>query len=214
VPNGRPWFKFWVADWCRETRFFSAEECGYLIRLQVEAWQSDPPGTLPADPDQLWRFAGAKSRKRFEALSKRVMQSFVLNDERYISKQLAPLYAEIEAIGCERRIAGTLGAKKRWQPNGKRMANAITLPEQTDGDTDSDENREETDPDSEKSKEGRLAPRSAWTAGGTGESRNPRKGYAWCYQRRSSPRKASNAKRTGREFNGPLGSLSQTANGS
>ena len=47
--NGRPWFKFYPADWLgsRLTRFLSPEQKGYLIQLKAEAWQSELCGSLP-----------------------------------------------------------------------------------------------------------------------------------------------------------------------
>jgi uncharacterized protein YdaU (DUF1376 family) len=147
--NGRPWFKFFPAEWLgsRETRFLAPEQRGYLIQLLAEAWQSEECGSLPADPEKLWRLAGAKSRRRFECCAEGVLQSFDLEDGRYWNRQLVSLYDDMEAIGTERRIAGTLGANKRWQKNGNCHHLAIAKRWQTDG--DSEEMRKEKETDSE-----------------------------------------------------------------
>jgi uncharacterized protein YdaU (DUF1376 family) len=138
MTNGRPWFKFFPAEWLgsRETRFLTPEQRGYLIQLVAEAWQSEPCGTLPADPEKLWRLAGARSRKQFERHAEAVLQSFSLDSGRYANQHLTSLYADIEATACERRIAGRVGAKKRWQMDSNPMTNAIKLASQTDGDTE------------------------------------------------------------------------------
>src|ERR1019366_9862617 len=118
----------------RDTRFLTPEERGYLIQLISEAWQSEPCGSLPADADKLWRLAGAKSRKQFEPHAEAVLQSFRLQDGRYWNQNLVSLYEEIEKTSIERRIAGSLGARKRWQTRSKPMANASEPIWQTDGD--------------------------------------------------------------------------------
>src|ERR1039458_8002670 len=150
--NGRPWFKFFPADWLgsRETRFLTPEERGYLIQLISEAWQSEPCGSLPADTDKLWRLAGAKSRKQFEPHAEAVLQSFYLEGERYWNQQLVSLHGDMEAIGAERRIAGKLGANKRWQNSGKRTANATDSRWQTDGDIEEIRKEKEKEVDPEK----------------------------------------------------------------
>lgn len=147
--NGRPWFKFFPADWLgsRQTRFLTPEQKGYLITLKAEAWQSEPCGSLPVEPDALWRLAGARSLKRFQKNAEAVMQCFRLEAGRYWDDELVSLYCDMESISTERRIAGNLGASARWR-NSKRMANAITLPKQTDGDIE--EMRKEKELDSEK----------------------------------------------------------------
>jgi hypothetical protein len=119
----------------------------------AEAWQSEPCGSLPDDPGTLWRLAGAKSRRRFESCAEAVLQSFDLEDGRYWNRQLVSLYDDMEAIGAERRIAGRLGASAKWG-RGKRMANAMTLPKQTDGDIE--EMRKEREVDSEKQLHGKA----------------------------------------------------------
>jgi uncharacterized protein YdaU (DUF1376 family) len=150
--NGRPWFKFFPADWLgsRETRFLTPEERGYLIQLISEAWQSEPCGSLPADTDNLWRLAGAKSRKQFEPHAEAVLQSFRLQDGRYWNQNLVSLYEEIEKTSIERRIAGSLGARKRWQTRSKPMANASETRWQTDGDIEEMRKEEEKEVDPEK----------------------------------------------------------------
>ena len=56
----------------------------------------------------------------------------------------------MEAIGAERRIAGKLGANKRWQNSGKRMANASDSRWQTDGDIEDIRKEKEKEVDPEK----------------------------------------------------------------
>jgi hypothetical protein len=120
-----------------------------LITLKAEAWQSEPCGSLPADLSALWLLAGATSLKRFQKNAEAVMGCFRLEDEHYWDDELVSLHSDMESISTERRIAGGLGASARWR-NGKRMANAMPLPEQTDGDIEEMRKEEEKEADSEK----------------------------------------------------------------
>src|ERR1039458_9360893 len=94
--NGRPWFKFFPADWLgsRETRFLTPEQRGYLITLKAEAWQSEPCGSLPADPSALWLLAGAASLKHFQKNAEAVMGCFRLEDEHYWDDELVSLHSD------------------------------------------------------------------------------------------------------------------------
>lgn len=100
------------------------EQRGMLMSLMAEAWESDPPGSLPNDPDLLWRLAGAKTRKRFEAVSALILEKFEIHDERLFQPQLIEQSAAIKEVSQARRIAGLSGAAATWG-NGNRMANAM-----------------------------------------------------------------------------------------
>ena len=157
--NGRPWFRFYPAEWLgsRETRLLTPEQRGYLIQLKAEAWRSEPCGSLPVDPEQLWKLAGALNRRRFAQTVGPVMALFRLADDRYWDEELMSLYSAMDTTSTERRIAGKLGAASRWQgskqmanpfkSDGKQMANAISTSWQTDSDTDT-EPEKKREPDS------------------------------------------------------------------
>lgn len=160
--NGRPWFKFFPADWLgsRETRFLKPQQRGYLITLKAEAWQSEPCGSLPADLGALWQLAGAASLKRFQRDADAVMQCFRLEGERYWDDDLVSLYNDMESISAERRTAGRLGANAKWG-HGKRMANAMTLPRQTDGDTEEMRKEQESDPEKQSQEQTEREPKAS-----------------------------------------------------
>jgi uncharacterized protein YdaU (DUF1376 family) len=103
-----------------------------LVNLMAEAWLSDKPGSVPADPELLWRLAGAKSRKRFEAISAEILEKFELRDGRYFHPELTEQHGGITEVSQARRIAGLAGAASKWG-DSKRMANAIGLPKQAHG---------------------------------------------------------------------------------
>ena len=63
-----PAFQFYAKDWLSSKTILkaSAKQCGWFINLLAHCWDSDQPGTLPDDPDLLWRMAKAESRKEFD----------------------------------------------------------------------------------------------------------------------------------------------------
>ncbi len=127
-----PWFKFYAARWLgdRHIRYLTPEQRGYTIQLWCEAWESDPAGTLPADPELLWRLAGAPSRKRFEKVSAAVLSQFELRDDRYFFAELIEQHEGLAKMHESRTRAALAGAQARWSDRGK-MPNALPNAQQT-----------------------------------------------------------------------------------
>jgi hypothetical protein len=139
--NKAPWFKIHAAEalGSRDLRFLTAEQIGYLFRLWCEAWSSDVRATIPADPDLLWRLAGAESRDRFEANCKPVLAMFAdAGVGSLYSPMLMEQGQELVKLSATRREAGSLGLKKRRENKGlqqtpsKPIANATVLQGRTD----------------------------------------------------------------------------------
>jgi uncharacterized protein YdaU (DUF1376 family) len=131
--NQAPWFKFHAAEFLgsRETRFLTAEQRGLYIQLLAEAWQSMPKGTLPSNPETLWKLAGAESREDFEKVSGPVLALFKSEGDLLFSQMLSEQVAALAALIPKRKDAGRKGAVAKWnkQRDGNDVANAV----QTDG---------------------------------------------------------------------------------
>jgi uncharacterized protein YdaU (DUF1376 family) len=77
------------------------------MRLLLRAWDSETPGFLPADPDMVWRMAGAPSRRAFEATSGPVLHKFeTTSDGRYLfNRRLLKEYA-VRNLEREAKVRG------------------------------------------------------------------------------------------------------------
>ncbi len=123
------WFPFPVEWWLVTTRFMTAEQAGFLINLMAECGNSPECG-IPADPDTLWQRARAKNRKRFEFLSKPVLELFVLRNDFYYSRKLLELKEDLDEKTARRQAAGKAGATARWGSESAKQpdSNAMRLP--------------------------------------------------------------------------------------
>lgn len=76
--NKPPAFQFYPKDWLasKSVLRMTPSQCGYFINLLAHAWDNDPPGTLPNDPDLLWKMARAESREKFDSESTLVLEQF------------------------------------------------------------------------------------------------------------------------------------------
>jgi uncharacterized protein YdaU (DUF1376 family) len=112
-----PWFKFFAEQWLadRRIRFLTPEQRGYLIQLQAEAWGSQPRGTIPSDPEHLWRLAGAESRESFEKNSAAVLALFRHEGDVLCVPELQEQAEKLERDGEARSRAGKASASKRKQ---------------------------------------------------------------------------------------------------
>jgi len=107
-----PWFRFDALEWLasREIRLLTAAQRGYLIQLLAESWQSEVPGTVPADPSKLWRLAGARSQRDWERAAGPVMAQFALHGGWYVSARLLAAGQEMHELSATRSQA----AQAKW----------------------------------------------------------------------------------------------------
>jgi uncharacterized protein YdaU (DUF1376 family) len=138
--DGFPWFKQFASDWLHATRFLTAEQTGWLARLECECWLSETRGAISSDPEMLWKLAGAETSERFAAEGKRVLGFFTEDDGRLQSKRLWPQAVQAEQRSAERSSAGKRGAevtKQRYfAPSGGNGH----------GRTEQNKNKNRTDP--------------------------------------------------------------------
>ena len=109
--DGFPWYKHFAADSLHQTRFLTAEQLGWLTRLENECWLSETRGSISRDPEKLWRIAGAKSRKRFEASCGPVIAFFTDQAGKLQSKRLRAQAVNSQYQSKVRSIAGKRGAE-------------------------------------------------------------------------------------------------------
>lgn len=127
--NKPPAFQFYAKDWLTSKHVLkmTPSQCGYYINLLAHAWDSNRPGTLPNDPEVLWRLARAESRRIFDRDSKLVLDRFTHTRDGLLknNRMVRERRAQIRNKKCK-SIAGKAGAKSKWdkQIHGR----AISLP--------------------------------------------------------------------------------------
>jgi len=104
------WFKFNVRDFYADQNVQMMTDCqlGWHTKLRASAWQNG--GFLPADGDNLWRLAGATSKKSFLRDSDLVLAEFesvIINGrERLIHREMAAQYVETLEKWMQEKAAG------------------------------------------------------------------------------------------------------------
>lgn len=71
------WFPFNIREWFSDEKvmLMNDAQTGWHIRLKAIAWKNG--GFIPADRNELWQLAKAKSKKAFEKDCKRVLSEYV-----------------------------------------------------------------------------------------------------------------------------------------
>jgi hypothetical protein len=104
------WFKFNVRDFYADQRvqMMTDSQLGWYIRLRASAWQNG--GFLPADNENLWRLAGAKSKRTFQRDSELVLANYervnIAGRQRLIDRGMATEYVETLEKWMQERAAG------------------------------------------------------------------------------------------------------------
>jgi hypothetical protein len=129
-----PAFQFYPKDWLSSKTVLrmTPAQCGYFINLLANAWDNDPPGTLPNDPDILWRLARAESKAVFEADGALVLTQFPLarGGKTRFNHKLTGEYKAQVARRLRFSRAGRAGANAKWDNklHGDANGDAIKMP--------------------------------------------------------------------------------------
>jgi len=131
-----PWFPFYAGDWFRSVQGFDDSQRGQYMNLLAYCW--DKGGYLPADPDRLWRIAGAKSKEAFvnAGSDEMVLSEFtqVVSDEKPVlfHPRMAELFqeqlkkykqkCEASAKAAEHRIKSKGGQPIPSIPDGEEQS--------------------------------------------------------------------------------------------
>ena len=111
------WMPLYINQWMRELAVRTGKDYhrGWLVELWSEAWLGG--GMLPDDPDLLYQFAKATSKKKFQDEGKTVLCGFVpmeINGRRMLVHPfLARLYCEKTVIREKKVAAGRKGGLAR-----------------------------------------------------------------------------------------------------
>ena len=113
-----PAFQFWAKDWLASPRrrmMSPTAQCAY-INLLCTAWASDPVGTLPDAPDELWRLADI-SESEWKPIKNIVVAMFEHMDN-FPDRLVVPKQREYFERLIERKEKnskrGKKGADARW----------------------------------------------------------------------------------------------------
>jgi len=126
------WMPLYIGEYVADTMTFTTEQHGAYMLLLMACWKSK--GTLPTDDESLvsitkltvarWRGMRAKVLAKFE-----ISADGLTMGQKRSSKEIA----KAEKVSEARSFAGKAGAAKRWQNDGKPIANAIANASQNDG---------------------------------------------------------------------------------
>ena len=118
------WMPFYVGDYLSATTRLTTEQHGAYFLLLLDYWKNGPPPNDDAVLAQIVRLSPAAWRKAKPA----IMGFFAVEDGKLTQKRVDKEISKATAIAEERSKAGKEGAARRWQRNGKPIANAIALP--------------------------------------------------------------------------------------
>src|SRR5215469_16227433 len=117
APTGEkrlPWFPHYAADYLLDPAInsMSPAQRGMFWHMLSNAWQTGG-GCLPNEPENFWKWAGAKSLADFEKNKDKVLAQFAVDTQRnlIVNRPLETLWKESQE------------KSKRFQESGKRGAN-------------------------------------------------------------------------------------------
>jgi uncharacterized protein YdaU (DUF1376 family) len=112
-----PYFPLYSKDTLAEVSWMSNEEAGAWLRLQLQAWEQEPKGTLPNNDELLMRFAQS-SPSKWQEIKLAAMFGFTLGeDDRWHNAKLESAFQDVVDGHRKRQDA----ASQRWN---KRTASA------------------------------------------------------------------------------------------
>lgn len=139
------WMPFYVADYLKDTGHLGHAEHGCYLLLLAQSWTMGP---LPSDEVSLSRLARCPIRE-WRKIAPVVLAFFETQDGKLISPRLERERARATSLTQGRSKAGAIGAAKRWQRDGKRMAEPLANASQIDGPSPSPSQKEEERKNSE-----------------------------------------------------------------
>jgi uncharacterized protein YdaU (DUF1376 family) len=140
--NKPPAFQFYVKDYLSgAARRMTLAGLGAYLNLLCTAWDSDPIGTLPIDPEKIRRLAGA-TVEEWAQIKDEVVENFVLFEHdptRFVNKRLRQQWQELanyhEKLSQTASERGKRGAQKRWGKKTDSTAKDVEPTESTDSDS-------------------------------------------------------------------------------
>lgn len=131
MTGARPdtWMPLYWGDYRRDTAHLSAAEHGAYLLLIGHYWTSGK--ALPDDDRQLARIS-SMSPAEWRKARPTIAAFFQIGDGAWRHGRIDAELARCQHIYTERSKAGSEGARKRWQRDGKAMANGMANASEND----------------------------------------------------------------------------------
>lgn len=126
------YFRFWIADYGKDTASLSVSEHGAYLLLLMAYYSGGP---LPDELDQLYRLCRAMNASEQDAVARVAKRFFPVNGDgrRHNKRADAEIAKALDAIDVQSR-KGKEGAEKRWTAErARRSADVIPLNRVADG---------------------------------------------------------------------------------
>jgi len=116
----KPYMPFYTSDYMNDTGHLTTEEHGAYLLLIIHYWHTEKP--LPDDDRKLAHLCRA-TLKRFRQLKLTISLLFDRESGKWVHKRIEKEIREYHEKLDAKRLAGKLGAEKRWeQTDGRPMA--------------------------------------------------------------------------------------------
>lgn len=123
------WMPLYITDYLGDTMHLTAEQHGAYLLLLMAAWKSG--GAVPNDPVQLGLITRMGERWQTHAAAI-VLPFFTQCDGMLIHRRVEQELSKAIATVEKKAAAGKAGAEKRWQNDGRRIADALPKQWQND----------------------------------------------------------------------------------
>ena len=129
APKFDTWIAFYIGDYLADTMHLSREQHGSYLLLLLAAYKN--AGWLPNDDGMLAQIAKV-TPKQWKTERHIYASFFEMTDERWTHDRVTAELEKAERMTERRSKAGSNGAAKRWQTDGKRIAEPSPGHKQTD----------------------------------------------------------------------------------
>lgn len=135
------WMPLYIGEYLADTMGFNTEQHGAYLLILMACWREKGAPISGADED-LATVAGL-TVTRWRAIKAKLLAKFIVAEDGSIThKRAIKEVQRAEKVSKARSEAGKNGAAKRWQKDGKAVANAMAEPSQNDGQSQSQVTRD------------------------------------------------------------------------
>lgn len=134
------WMPLYIGEYLADTMGFTTEQHGAYLRILMACWREKGDPISGADEDMAAVTGLAPARWR--GMRAKLLAKFIVGEDGSITHKRSVKEVErAQRVSQARSAAGKNGAAKRWQKDGKAMANAMANaeagPSQNDGQSQS-----------------------------------------------------------------------------
>lgn len=116
------WMPLYVADYLADTMHLSTEQHGAYFLLLLAAWKNG--GSVPNDTLKL-RSITRMDAKKWQESSQTLGEFFFVTPNLWTHNRVTKELNKAKTNSEERSKSGKKGAAKRWQSDGKAIANSV-----------------------------------------------------------------------------------------